>query len=133
MFPLGAPILMCGETEIRNGHSVYTFSRSEHRECRFFVVQESGVISVREQTPLSPSIHRRIKLKGLTNATVCFFPETDYIETAAVGSSILFGQDTTPHYDGSWKLINDEKYGRYLYAEHLNGDFDFFMPRVNLF
>lgn len=132
-FPLGAPILMCGETEIRNGHSVYTFSRCEHRECRFFVAQKSGVILVREQTPLSPSIHRRIKLRGLKDAAVCFFPETDYLETAAAGTAILFGQDTTPDYDRRWKLVNDEKYGSYLYAEHLNGDVDFFMPRVKVF
>lgn len=132
-FPLGAPVLMCGETEIRDGYSVYRFARSEHRECRFFVAQESGVISVREQTPLSPAIHRRIKLKGLKDAAVYFFPEKDYIERAAAGPAIPFGQDTTPDYDGSWKLVNDEKYGSYLYAEHLTGDFDFFMHRVKVF
>ena len=132
-FPLGAPILTCGETEIRDGHSVYAFSRSEHRECRFFVQQESGVVSVREQTPLSPAIHRRVKLNGLKDATVCFFPETSYIEKSVGGKGIPFGVDTTPNYDDRWKLIKDEKYGSYLYAEHLNGDIDFFMPRVKVF
>ncbi len=131
-FPLGAPILMCGETEIRDGHSVYRFSRSEHRECRFFVEQESGVISVREQTPLSPSIHRRIKLRGLNDATVYFFPETDYAQNAAVADSILFGEDINPRYDSQWRLVDDKEYGKYLYAEHITGDFDFFMPRVKV-
>lgn len=131
-FPLGAPVLMCGETEIKDGYSVYSFARSEHRECRFFVRQKSGVLSVREQTPLSPSIHRRIKLRGLKDAAVCFFPETDYAEMAAAGGSISFGEDTTPRYDRRWRLIDDPAYGAYLYAEHITGDFDFFMPRVKV-
>lgn len=47
-FPLGAPILTGTDTEIRDGYAVYRFGICEHKECRVFVKQESGVITLKE-------------------------------------------------------------------------------------
>ena len=74
-FPLGAPILMSGETEIENGFSTYRFSRSEHRECRIFAEQKSGVVGAREVTCSCMKYRRRFKISGLDDATVCFFAD----------------------------------------------------------
>lgn len=74
-FPLGAPVLMGYETCLEDGCSTYYFPRSEHRECRVFVMQEDGIVSAREIPPVSYQMRRRIQVAGLKNATVRFFPE----------------------------------------------------------
>lgn len=127
-FPLGAPIFLGGETELRDGKAVYRFARSEHRECRFFVVQKSGVVGARERTPVNAAVRRRIKLSGLSDATVYFFPETQNAEKARA-SRIGDYSDRTPEYDDRWQTVHDEKFGTYLYAEHVTGTLDFFMMR----
>ena len=50
-FPLGAPILCGGETQMIDGASSYRFARGEHRECRVYAEQADGVISCREAPP----------------------------------------------------------------------------------
>lgn len=127
-FPLGAPIFLGEETELRNGGAVYRFARSEHRECRFFIVQKSGVVGARERTPVNALVRRRIKLYGLEDATVYFFPET---ENAHKARTSLIGDysDITPEYDDRFTIVNDKSCGTYLYAEHVTGELDFFMMR----
>lgn len=117
-FPLGAPILFGAETALVNGASTYRFSRYEHRECRVFVTQESGTLSLREASPVSLRWRRRLTLRGLKDATVCFFPETG-CEAAATESH----PDDTPVIDERFKLVSDARYGTYLRAEHITGDF----------
>lgn len=125
-FPLGAPVLMCGETKIENGYSTYYFNRSEYRECRLFVQQKSGVISVREEPPVNAAIRRRVSVRGLEDATVCFFPESECCEYAAAQADLRYG---TPEYDPRWKIVKDPTYGTYMKAEHVSGEIICLMPR----
>ena len=126
-FPLGAPILMGTETEICNGHSTYAFARSEHRECRFFVQQESGIVCVREATPACFKYRRRIKVTGLNDATVCFFSEAYGKDCVAVGE-IQPNYDLVPPLDERFRVVEDAEYGTYIKGEHITGDFFFYMP-----
>lgn len=74
-FPFGAPVLDGYETALENGSSTYHFPKAEHRECRVFVVQNSGIVSCSECPPVSYEYRRRIKVCGLKNATVRFLAE----------------------------------------------------------
>ncbi len=121
-FPLGAPILLGGETELVNGFSTYRFNRAEHRECRIFVKQKDGVISCREAAPSNTKYTRKIKLAGLKDATVYYFPENKY-PFGAIASDGTVNSDTTPHVDERFKMVHDEIYGDCLVGEHITGDF----------
>jgi hypothetical protein len=122
-FPLGAAILCGCETEIRNGFSSYHFSRAEHRECRVFVEQKSGIISCREAPPVNARFRRAIKITGLIDATVCLLPEADCEAAVSVAKST----DRTPEFDPRFKLVHDEIYGTYLKGENVNGNIYFLM------
>lgn len=126
-FPLGAPILMYGETELKDGYSTYRFARSEHRECRIFVQQESGIISVKEATASCFKYRRRIRVTGLKDATVCYFSE-DYSKDCPAVGHVLPNYSMKPDLDDRWKVVNDPKYGTYIKGEHITGDYFFFMP-----
>lgn len=126
-FPLGAPILMSGETEMENGFSTYRFSRSEHRECRIFAEQKSGVVGAREVTCSCMKYRRRFKISGLDDATVCFFADSDRSQSADVAPS-----------ENRWDLLNPpdrrfvrvtDEHGTYFRAEHITGDFVFSINR----
>lgn len=71
----GAPILDGYDTILENGYASYHFPKAEHRECRFFVEQNDGVVSCCEIPPISCEYRRRIKINGLKNATVRFLAE----------------------------------------------------------
>ena len=116
-FPLGAPVLCGAETEISDGASSYRFPRADHRECRVFVTQESGVISLRECSPVSKYYRRRLHLCGLSDATVIFFAERG-CEAAATQSH----PDDTTILDPRFSVVRDERYGEYLRGEHISGD-----------
>ena len=122
-FPLGAPILCGAEAEMINGSSSYRFIRSEHRECRVFIEQNSGVISCREAPPVNVRYRRAIKIQGLEDATVCLFPEKGC--TPAV--SIAKNTDRTPELDPRFILIDDPVHGHYLKGEHISGTIFFLM------
>ena len=129
-FPLGAPILIGGETVIENGCSTYNFNRGEHRECRVYIKQKKGVVSLRETPPVSGKYRRRITLTGLEDATVYFFPESYCIDTA----KICFdnpNEDHTPLYDENFKLVKDDENGCYYKAEHISGGRALLMPFKN--
>ena len=115
--PFGAPLLIGTDAELKNGHSIYRFARGEHRECRIFVEQESGVISCREAPPNNVRYRRAIKIIGLQDATVRLFPEAD--------CECTVGTTRTPPYDSRFKLVRDEVYGAYLEGEHITGDLYF--------
>ena len=122
-FPQGAPILNGGETEIVDGHSSYRFVRGEHRECRVFAEQKSGVISCREAAPINARFRRAIKISGLQDATVSLFNENG-CECAV---SVAPNMDVTPVIDLRFNKICDQKYGEYLKGEHISGDIYFLM------
>ena len=116
-FPLGAPIFCGAEAEILNGCSGYRFSRGEHRECRVFVEQESGVVSCREAPPKSTRYRRAIRIAGLKNATVRLFSEKG-CECAVTTVRTSF----TPRYDERFSQVRDERYGTFLEGKNVSGE-----------
>lgn len=128
-FPQGAPILMGGETLLEDGYASYHFARAEHRECRIFVKQSSGIISAMERPPVNAYNRRTFRIYGLKDAEVIYYPETYCIDNAKVGIATGFGcTDATPVYSDAFKFVHDPKYGSYYKAEHVSGEFCFHMP-----
>ena len=119
-FPLGAPILSGRETEIENGFAHYRFSRCEHRECRVFVQQNDGVISMREAAPVNMRYRRRLRIGGLKDATVYIFPEKGCEQSTILSER---EPDETPCVDPRFVVLQDEKYGVYLKGENITGNF----------
>lgn len=113
-FPLGAPLLCGMETRLEDGHALYHFSRSEHRECRIFVEQQSGVVSCHECPPINAHYRRNIRLLGLKDATVRIFAEHGC--ECAVST---IGPNETPRF-ADVKAKYSEKYGHYFELEHAN-------------
>lgn len=128
-FALGAPILQGCETELVNGFAKYRFSRCEHRECRIFVQQESGIISAREEPPISKKYRRRILLEGLNNATMYYFPEKYCDHFVAVATN---DPNATPELDEKWEPIFDDVMGWGFKGEGKNGRISFLMPFKNM-
>ena len=126
-FPLGAPVFIGTEAVIKNGYSTHHFARGEHFECRLFVKQDNGKVSVKEYVSVNSAVRRRILVQGLKNATVCFFPESYCVDRCKVGLPIEHG-DETPDYFEDWKVVEDE-FGCYITAENITGDLMFHMPR----
>lgn len=71
--PMGAPLLVGLDTDLRDGASTYHLQRASRYECRVFVEQTSGTVSCTERPPVMVNIDRRLCLEGLQNATVRFF------------------------------------------------------------
>jgi len=117
-FPFGAPILCGMESEILDGHSCYHFSRAEHRECRIYVEQQSGIISCREAPPVNARYRRAIRIRGLENATVRLFSEIG-CECAV---NYRTETDSKPKFDTRFKKVHDELYGDYMEGENISGD-----------
>ena len=75
--PQGAPVLLGYETRLEDGYATYCMPRAWHRECRVFVEQPTdGELSCVENHSGELGISRRIRVLGLHNATVRFYPET---------------------------------------------------------
>ncbi len=75
--PQGAPVFVGSETELRGGYSTYRMPKSWSKECRVFVVQESGIVSCREMAPVEYRVKRKIGVDGLHGATVRIYPDSD--------------------------------------------------------
>ena len=123
-FPLGAPILTGTDAEICDGHSVYRFGISEHKECRVFVKQESGVVSLKERAPGSCIYHRKLMLSGLENATVYILPEAPEKAVLAKGDSY----DSRNREFVDCVKMKDEKNGVYFMIENLSGTYTILFP-----
>ena len=84
-FPLGAPILEGEPVELRGGAACYRFHRFMNAECRVFVRENDGdFLECNVTQSLSHRFKHRINLRGLKNATVCFFPPDGDMESAKV-------------------------------------------------
>ncbi len=125
-FPLGAPILNLGETELWEGASSYRFARGEHRECRVFIEQPFGVISCKEGPPVSAQFRRKLVIRGLQDATVCLFPEVGCKAAVADGNH---GRDFITDLLPGFEEVHDPVYGTYLRGEHVTGCIYFLMER----
>ena len=124
-FPLGAPIFIGPSAIIENSVARYNLGVSNHLECRAFVSQKDGVVTMKEKPPVNRKFRRRLQITGLKDATVCFFAEK-YCE-----KDIFIGTETEMNLDpiefNGFKVVTDE-HGTYYKAEHLTGDFVFSMP-----
>lgn len=130
-FPLGAPILDSYNVEIVDGKAKYSFSKGVHNECRFFVQQDTGLVSVKEMAPCCGYYRRRILISGLKNATVYFFPETYCKQNCDFADASKCTADTLPFYSDLWKSEYDEKFGYYYKAENISGKYFALMPFEN--
>lgn len=74
-FPLGIPVLIGHEVLVEDHYGYYHFPRSFSRECRVFVQQKAGKLSMTEYGPVSMTMKRRVLIEGLEEATVYVFPE----------------------------------------------------------
>ena len=129
-FPLGAPVLDQHEVEIKDGCAVYRFSKCFHKECRVYVEQEDGVVGVKEKSPVSMKYHRRIKVFGLKNATVRFFPEKHCEETTdAILNAYPDAYEFVEDFDGN--IVHSEEYGTYYEVRNVTGHITFSMPPKN--
>ena len=127
-FPLGAPVLMGCDAKVNGKTANYRFPRFLHKACRFFVEQEDGVVTAKEIAPANAMYRRKISLKGLKDATVCFFPE-EYCKGHCVAGTLPGYYDGTPNHNIQLELVKDPVHGTYYKAEHLNGEVLFYMPK----
>ena len=126
--PYGAPILDGYEVEINGGAARYNFPKCVFKECRVFVAQESGVVSVRESNIGSVTHRRKIVVDGLCGATVRIFPE-DYCK-----DEVYFGI-----FDERHPFFPDDKFvgtkisrkpgEEYCEVENVNGTLLIAMPQ----
>ena len=103
----------------------YNFDTSEHLECRVFVKQKGGVVSVKEKHPCNKKLRRRIQVTGLKDATVCFFPEEYAKNDLFVGTETVM--DFDPEEFKGFVRVTDE-FGTYYKCDHVSGDLVFSMP-----
>lgn len=119
-FPLGAPILTGTDAQIREGRSVYRFSKCDHKECRVFVEQAGGVVTLKALHPNSSLFRRKLLIAGLENATVWVLPE-DSSGLQAWFATTTAKPSVTPVYDESWQRVEHPVYGTCYRAEHVTG------------
>jgi hypothetical protein len=124
-FPLGAPIIMGYETKLVDGFSTYNFPRAEHKECRVFVEQQSGIVSCREVAPISYQMRRRIETKGLINATVRLFAEKYCEGNIEVLINTDYPNFVGEPFVGEWK---NDKNGIYYEVKNVTGSLMLSMP-----
>ena len=119
-FPLGAPILTGTDAQILNGHSVYRFSKCDHKECRVFVEQAGGVVTLKALHPNSSLFRRKLLIAGLEDATVWVLPEDSSGLQARFATTTVKPSDT-PIYDEAWKRVEHPVYGVCYRAENVTG------------
>ena len=124
-FPQGAPIFIGADAILENGFAKYRFGRCEHLECRIFVQQESGVVGAREVAPVNKKYRRKFAVTGLKDATVYYYPESYCQRAAAAGPAV---RDDTPILDERFQPVEDPVLGYFYKAEHITGDYYFYMP-----
>lgn len=124
--PFGAPVLDAYDTVLENGYATYNFPKCKHRECRVFVEQQSGVVSCSEINPGSVVFRRRIRIKGLKNATVRFFSEDYCKDTTDIKLNTVH-----PYCEISdpvdWELVRKDNL-TYYEVKNVTGELIFSMP-----
>lgn len=124
-FPPGAPILDGFDVKLCNGNALYHFNKCVHSECRVFVKQNSGIVSVREAPPENGYYRRIIQISGLENAEVSLFGE-EYCKDDFVITKCAIGETPIPM--EGWKVISDKENGTYLYGHNISGKIFMCMP-----
>ncbi|GAB3943047.1 hypothetical protein GCM10028805_08640 [Spirosoma harenae] len=118
--PQGTPILTGYETELTNGYSVYHMPKAWHRESRFFIDQNEGIVSCQEMTSGVEHIKRCVRLTGLKNATVRIYPDEGVTEKG------LHVYANTGYPWGKKPQValkaGDKKFGNQYVADNITGD-----------
>jgi len=117
--PLGAPVFPGRDFDLTNGATHWPVWHWFHEECRVFVVQEEGRISMKPVSAKHPLYRRRWLLDGLKDATVRFFPETG----CEGHTNVLLNTDQRyfilgDAYESTWI---DSPHGRYLEMRGITG------------
>ena len=131
--PFGAPAFIGHDTVLENGVSILHMAKSTHMEGRVFVDQPEGRIVVREMTPVSYHMRRRIKVTGLKDATVRFFSENYCKDNTNIVVNTNHGGEAcvlSEPYEGG--LVQSEV-GTYYELRHVTGEVIFSMPRRDIF
>jgi hypothetical protein len=117
-FPQGAPLLVGMETQLEDGAACYRMPRSLHKECRIFVEQAAGELGCVEQCSAEIGVKRRLKVTGLQDAVVRFYPEGDLREPVRFLRNpvdpFLIGDFLTPE-------PRDDRFGRHLAVGPVSG------------
>jgi hypothetical protein len=117
-FPQGAPLLVGTETQLEDGVACYRMPRSWHKECRIFVEQAAGELGCVEQCSVEVGVNRRLKVTGLQNAVLRFYPEGDAREPVRFLHNpvdpFLIGDFLTPE-------LRDDRFGRHLAVGPVSG------------
>lgn len=125
-FPLGAPVLDGFSTKLRDGAATYRFNKCVHAECRVFVKQNDGIVSVKEAPPVNGCYRRKIQIMGLKNADIALFGE-EYCK----GNCIVTCNypDDTPIAADGFEVVSDKENGTYLYGRNISGIVYLCMPK----
>lgn len=127
---LGAPIFDGYDTVLEDGYSTYNFPKWEHKECRVFVEQQDGVVGCSEEFPSSVYYRRRVRVKGLKNATVRFFSEENCKEETNIMLNTV-----CPYYmvgdNFEWELVKKDGL-TYYEVKNVTGVLIFSMPARGL-
>ena len=126
-FPHGAPVLLDTETELREGRSVYRFPRSAHRECRVYVLQAEGVLSLTNVAPVSAIYQSKWHLTGLSDAEVTVFPPCERPDGLCVSRREEIGErfPTADFFLDGWQYCYDTDGRGYFKASHVDGELYF--------
>jgi hypothetical protein len=121
--PLGAPMLPERRVSLKAGAMRWAVWQWFHEECRVFVDQDAGEMSLMSISAKHALYRRRWLLKGLQNATVRFFPETGCLKH----TSVLVNTDIRycivgDSCDSSWV---ETPWGRCLELRNITGNATF--------
>ncbi|MFZ4725529.1 MAG: hypothetical protein ACOYMD_08775, partial [Paludibacter sp.] len=119
----GAPLFLGMETKLENGNSTYTMPTAWNRECRFFVEQNSGIVSLKELSSGELGISKRFQINGLKNATVRIYPENNITTQQFHAYINVYQKFEYPWFGGDIPFkTGDEKLGKYFVVENVTGE-----------
>lgn len=125
--PLGAPLIFGREVKLdSDGFAEYSFGLSEYAECRVFVEQEGGKVSLHEKAPAGFHCSRKFILSGLKNATVRFFAP-HYCKNnfeSLLNSDNVF-TILSEEFEGGYKT---DEFGTYFEAKNVSGTMFYKIP-----
>ncbi|HEY3320839.1 MAG TPA: hypothetical protein VGP72_10280 [Planctomycetota bacterium] len=106
-FPQGAPLLIGAETQLVDGRTTYNMPRAWHRECRVFIEQKEGEVSCVEFTAEDMRYQRRLRVSGLQNARLRFYPDPE-----RAGKATILRNPRWPFIEGEFLNLQREENGQ---------------------
>lgn len=125
-FPLGAPVLDGFHTKLCDGFAAYRFNKCVRTECRVFVKQTSGTVSVKETAPENAYYRRKIQISGLDNAEIALFGE-EYCKGDCIVTDLPTCETPVPL--PSFEVVSDKENGTYLLGKNISGTILVCMPK----